>query len=395
MTTTAINLTEKQAEAITALRTGEGIEAVSKTTLNNLIKKDLVVIEEGDEGAFYKLTEAGEAIEVPEVAPATSQDSESEDTEMSEATNTAENNEAQGELVDPTATVDPEGEGGALVTVSGACLDIYRDAASTFVPMLKEDMTPEERRDAIRNINKAAFQAEDRLNLMAGELLYEVRENDYWKEWTFDAPDGETRAYESFEEYAMEELSLQKRKAQYLTSIYEKLVVELDLPADDLREIEWSKVKEVLGIINSENASELLQMVKEKSLREISDYVKAMRGRSTDTGSVDDKVVKRFVCKPDQAENIEGALALAATMTKSDNDAVNLDAVCTEFTATSVGEGEHGAIGKLDSIIQHLERSFGVTLEIKEMDERYASAAGAEDEAEQDAAEETATADAE
>jgi len=135
-------------------------------------------------------------------------------------------------------------------------------------------------------------------------------------------------------------------------------------------------------------------MVKDKSLRELQEYVKAMRGRPTDTGSTNEKVVKRFVCKSDQASNIDEALRLAGTMTKSDNEAVNLDAICTEFNATSVGEGEHGAIGKLDAMIQHLERSFGVVLEIKDMDERYSSATDTEAEAELDATEE-ATADAE
>ena len=292
------------------------------------------------------------------------------------------------EAIDPTETVAPANQN-EVVLASGKALSVWQGTASTFVPGLSADLTPEERKGAVRTFTKEAFSVDDRLNLVNGELLWEINQNKYWSEWDFTDPaTGEERKYASFEEYLVNELGSEKRKAKYLISIYQKFCIDLDLPVDTLRGLEWSKAKELVSVINQENASELLDACRSKSLREIQDMVRAMRGKpavGNSSGNSDpESVVKRFVLSKEEGENVDNALKVARGMANTESDNVALNLICAEFVATSVGEGFDGATAKLDNILQTLEGAFGVKLKIEAMDEdRYGAMAAAGDAAPQ------------
>jgi len=269
-----------------------------------------------------------------------------------------------------TATVAPT----EIVKVSGVGSDIWSDVDASFVPVLKKDMPIEQRKSAVRDTIKKTLQVDDRLGIMQGELLFEVSKNGYWKEWTFtDKETSEIRNYKSFDEYVEQELDWKPRKSKYLIAIYEKFVVELGIPIETLREVEWSKAKELVKVIDQDNWQDLLEKIKDMSVVQVIEFARDLAGKEKTPGTRAEKdpsatVKKSFVLHPDQAENVENALKVAKAMTGSDKDGNNLDMICTEFVASAAGTGLEGTLAKLDLIISNIQRAFGVKLEVKEVD---------------------------
>jgi len=264
------------------------------------------------------------------------------------------------------------------IVVEGMALRIFEDAASTFVPALRKDMSPEERRTTVRDVAYRATQMDDRLNLVLGELLYEVAENGYHRQW--ENPET-MKPFETFVEYVQTELNMQKSKAHYLKKIYKVFVVDLELDVDVLREIEWSKAKELTEVVTRDNATEYLEKTKTMSVPQVKQMVAQMKGKKTkgtsDTTSVssrdESKVRMIFQFTPEQAEEVQAALKLAEGMTSKDSPAYNLSFICTDFMGGAAEGGLTGAMASLDRNVQALERAFGVTLEVKDHDsERYA-----------------------
>lgn len=298
------------------------------------------------------------------------------------------------EVVEPTTTVTTE-----LVVVEGRLVDAFNEsmAGGTFVPALRKDMPLAQRKDAVRQVLTATRQVDDRLNLMQGEMLFEVSRNSYWKDWTFTDDSGETRPFANFEEYLNSELDMQRRKAFYLIGIYDKFVVELNLPKEILMSLEWSKAKEVTGVINAENWADIIDKMKTLSVRQLKDWVKALKKPATPatagaapgaeggaapgtegTGTTADSepdVSERITFKltAEQLANVKSALSVAESMGAGDKPGNQLDLICSNFVASAVGVGVEGALATLDVLIKSIERSFGVSLELKGIDEaRYA-----------------------
>lgn len=279
------------------------------------------------------------------------------------------------------------------VVVEGKALDVWQDAASTFVPALRKDMTPEQRREAVRDVAHKATEIDDRLNLVLGELLFEVAENGYHKAW----PNPETgKPFETFEEYVQIELNMQKSKAHYLKKIYKVFVVDLALPTDTLRDIEWSKAKELTDVVTKENASELLAKVKSLSVRQVKDMVAQLKGKPAPSAAApstpdESKVRMVFQLAPEQAENVQNALKVAESMTASAVPANNLDLICTDFMAGAGTGGLSGVMSSLDRNIQALERAYGIKLTVADHDkDRYDKLKAAEAAQKEDAQKEEA-----
>jgi hypothetical protein len=241
------------------------------------------------------------------------------------------------------------------------------------VPALKSDMPLEQRKQVIRETVKKTINVDDRLGLVQGELLYEVKKNDYWKEWTFDDK-GEPRNYKNFDEYIERELDMNRRKAYYLIDIYETFIVKLALPTSVLSDLEWSKAKELTKIIDKDNWPKLIDRIKTMSVSEVKEMAKELKGIKTSTGtratSEESTSVRiPFVLAPDQAENVQEALKLAQSLSGSDKAGNNLDLICSEFITSAAGtSGLDGVVSRLDYHIANLKRVYGVDLEIKSVD---------------------------
>mgnify|MGYP003627560996 CR=1 FL=1 len=252
-----------------------------------------------------------------------------------------------------------------LIVSTGRGLEVWKETNTVFTN-LQEGLAPEDRKSQVRQTMAAAIGIDDRLNLVSGELLYEVAMNEYWRDWDFD----------TFAEYCESELNMRDRKAKYLISIYKKFVIELNLPKEILLDLQWSKAKELISVITEDNWPDLISDLNEMSVKEVKYMVKEMKGgdkledSSTSSEDITERVV--FNLSKEQAENISTALQLAGTMCGSDKTGNQLDLICSDFLASSAGEGLSGAIDKLDFHIKSLSRTFGVEIKIETVDsERY------------------------
>jgi len=267
-----------------------------------------------------------------------------------------------------------------LILGSGVAGDIWEGTASTFVPMLKQDMPIAERKEAVRNILHASGEIDDKLNLVAGEMLYEVHANEYWKDWTITV-DGEDRPYSSFEEYCEVELAMKKRKAYTLRQVYERFCVELDIPLETLRGLQWTKARAILPVVTDENWEELLGKIKTLSKSEVEKLVKSMKADDDDDDGEPDELARiAFKLHPEQFEVVTSALKVAESMSTSEVTGNQLHLICMDFISGAAGTGLTGALAKLDVVVKNIERAFGVELEIKGVDEdRYSALKGAAD----------------
>jgi len=184
----------------------------------------------------------------------------------------------------------------------------------------------EVRKTSIREAAQVAKTMNDRLGLVQGELLYEIKAGEYWQEWEFD----------SFESYVESELGYKSRKAKYMIDIYAKFVLELGLPMDRLKALEWSKAKEVLTIIDKDNSEEVLGVLEGSTFNEVRKYARKKRGKGDG-----DNGYKRinFSLSDDQAQMVELALASACKVIESDERGRALVAMAEEYVST-YGSGE-------------------------------------------------------
>lgn len=270
-------------------------------------------------------------------------------------------------IVDPLST--------DLVEVEGITLDLWKNSDSTFVPVLKKDMPLAQRTEAVREVTKQVTHMGDRLHAVLGEMLYEISKNKYWEDWTFTDELGDTRKFKSFEEYLESECEVSRRTAFYYISVYEKFVIELGIPAERMRDLEWSKAKEVTDIIDLDNWDDVLKKIGTMSVKAVRDYVRETKGISSPSSSTPEPdTFKRisFKLAPSQYENVEKALGIAESMTGSEKSGNQLDLICTGFVAEAPGMGLGSSLVKLDQIITSIERAFAVKLELTEAsDERY------------------------
>lgn len=288
-------------------------------------------------------------------------------------TETATVGEVSEELLAPEET--------KLIFVKGVGLEMFA-SSGVFAP-LDESLPIEQRREKVRQYLHQTQEVDDKLGLMQGELLFEVAKNSYWKDYTFtDAKTGETRPYASFEEFCVVEMSMKKRKAAYLMDIYETFVIKLALPKSVLKDLEWTKAREITKVITADNYVELLDKIRPLTYLQVKELADSMKSASK-KGVVAEKgggpaepdtdVRITFKLSAEQAENVNAALSIAQSMTGSDKKGNQLDLICSEFVAGAVGSGLDGALANLEVQMRNLERAFGVKLKLESVDEtRYA-----------------------
>lgn len=265
----------------------------------------------------------------------------------------------------------PEDKKTNLITTAGSGFGVVTYGLGS-LPQLRDDMSIVERQSAIREIVKKSLDMPDRMDLMTGELLYEIWKNGYWKDYSLEV--GETgRPYVSFDEYAELELGIKRRKAYYLIEIYEKFVINLGLPMEVLGTLEWSKAKEVVSVITPDNWLEIVDKMKTMTVKEIKEWVKGLKGTSGTKADADDAVIKRsYSLHLPQAEVVDQAIKLAKSMMDNDKDGYALEMVCSDFLSSSCGCGLEGALSRVDVAVKNIERAFGVKLSIESIDEaRY------------------------
>ena len=194
---------------------------------------------------------------------------------------------------------------------------------------------------------------EDNWELSAA--IHVVYTNSYYTAWGF----------QSFREYVEQELDFQMRKAQYLVSIQDWFGKMKPSVQKWIRELGWTKAKELVGVITEENAAEWKKKLAGKSYKELMGVLKADEGEvggdsgeAGESGSDDSEraSVKRFSLFPAQAENVDNALSKAKEMAKSDKDGHCLDMICLDFLATN------GGADNWEDMLSRIEKTFGVNI---------------------------------
>jgi len=168
------------------------------------------------------------------------------------------------------------------------------------------------------------------------KLMFVVYQRSLFTRWGF----------KNFEEYVNADLGFSYRKANYLVKIWDWYTnnVSRDDVLDAIwNEIGWTKAKEMVGIINDENADEWLRKAREMNAIQLAEscraYLKALQGgdeggRSSTKDENPDKSLS-FKLTPSQYENVMEAIKLSEKASQSDKRGHNMDLICTNFIATN------------------------------------------------------------
>ena len=156
--------------------------------------------------------------------------------------------------------------------------------------------------------------------------------------------------YTSFPDYVDNELSMQRRKAQYLVAIAGWFGDQSESVQQWVKELGWTKARELVGIVDETNADEWRDVAESSSLRELTTAVKEAKSEMTEdeTPSVLIKPKhKSFALFEDQMGNVNSALDKAKTLANSTKDGHALDLICTEYLSQNSG---------LDTLNDYLNR---------------------------------------
>jgi len=184
------------------------------------------------------------------------------------------------------------------------------------------------------------------------QSLSEVYGKSYYIAWGF----------QSWKEYVESELEFALRKAQYLVSIsdwFSKMSPQLQ---DWIKGLGWTKAKELVGVVNDENAADWQARLEGLTYAQLVDELKG-KGKDIDTpldGEGDKDVAedkpqkKAFSLFPEQSANVAAALDKAKQLANTEKDGHALDLICSDFLATNAGTDD------MFSVIKRIEKSSGL-----------------------------------
>lgn len=136
----------------------------------------------------------------------------------------------------------------------------------------------------------------------------------------------------NFKTFVEVEFGMNYRKAAYLSSIYNGLV-EANVPWVKVSGLGWSKLKELTGVLTSENVDEWVEKASNMNVQALISYVKEMQKPEGAMVQKEVKTVtnKTFKLHDDQKETVEAALDKARTASNTESDTVALEHICIEY----------------------------------------------------------------
>ena len=173
-----------------------------------------------------------------------------------------------------------------------------------------------------------------------------------------------------FVAFCDEKLRCGYRKAQYFVSIWEKSL-EVGISKEVMEAVGWSKMKELVPIITTENAAELLKVAQEKSLKNLLEHIASMKRAKKESKSADGvnssavNVAKySFVIDLQDNDTVHTALEEAKARMETSNAAEGFVTICQDWLALGGGSLPN----TLEDYMLLIERNFGVRLAILEKD---------------------------
>jgi hypothetical protein len=238
-----------------------------------------------------------------------------------------------------------------------------------------------------------------------GQTLYEIKQGSLYVDW----------GHQSFDEYAENELSFGRRKADHYVEIWTKLAHQLGYSWEQVRPIGWSKLSRIVGVIESKkDAAKWLKLAEKHSRRELETLVRDHKVQtapppdttdrpsitrvvehdvqaelqgvagstdgpfvsgvpSSETSVVEDvtadengQPLHKFAVLlfPEQWSNVMGAMERAGQIGNSDKVCHQLDMIATEYNVAFAATSDGGAAHRLDYYVKLLERVFDVKIDV-------------------------------
>ena len=244
----------------------------------------------------------------------------------------------------------------------------------------------EQRKSTIRRMNLDLSTMSDCCQLASGELLYEINSQEYWKEWGFI----------SFQDYCDQEVGVSNSTVSNRIRVYKTLVIDLQIPIQGLRGLQWSKALRMLPHINDRNKDEVLKLIQERSFDEICAVVESVKKESdpipdfimpddpTESDSEKEEKDKptnekmhnmKFTLAEAGYQTLMQALDLASETSGITSPNHNLLLLAHNYIVNSIASGSE-ALSQMHLCIQAIQAQFGIQLEIsipdpKAFEERY------------------------
>lgn len=201
------------------------------------------------------------------------------------------------------------------------------------------------------------------------ELFFDLAEELYWirekalYHYIDNPKTGD--AYKAMSGYVAEETAHAQRTATYLMGIWEYYVIEHSRQfLERVQHIGWTKLKELVDVIDPENADEWIKFCENHSFSDLKDELKALEGDDDGPGeepgpdgetSRTEKVP--FEVKKDNLGTVNDALEVAKKLGDTDNKSEAFELMCAEFLSSN-----QDALDKerpLADSLKRVERSYG------------------------------------
>jgi hypothetical protein len=185
--------------------------------------------------------------------------------------------------------------------------------------------------------------------------------------------------YGSFKEYVEHEHGIKYRNARYFISIYETLV-EANIPWEKVKTIGWTKLKELLPVLSTENVDKWVEIANKNSTLQLIELVKSEKDQGTaETAETDSEpktvTTMTFKVHDDQKATVKAAIEKAQKEAGTDVATVALEFICIDYLngAPKAGKAQakHKPIGEtmkelgLEKTLEEFEKIFpDVELEV-------------------------------
>lgn len=153
-----------------------------------------------------------------------------------------------------------------------------------------------------------------------GGYLHRVRKDKLWLQ--------ESKTFKEF----LHSRGIPDGKAFYLIRIYNTLQ-ELDIPAERVEHLGWTKMRVMVPILNASNYEEWLARAEDMKVVELSEAVKAAKsGSSSEDIDKEEKISSVvFHLHPDQQSTVMVAIDKAKKEAGTEYNSVALEAVCLNY----------------------------------------------------------------
>jgi hypothetical protein len=169
--------------------------------------------------------------------------------------------------------------------------------------------------------------------------------------------------YESYKQWASEELGLHPRKVERLKAIWHHLHVTLEGKLDrrirnKIIDLGWTKVRELIRVIDADNAEQWVEVAENLNYNELCEVIRRAledqekKDQAAAVGVADDDDEEEFhghdpppdmdrfkqmsfMLSPEQKANVELALERAGQLANSVKPGHLLDLICTDFLSTN------------------------------------------------------------